>query len=585
VGVVLLLAIWASLFTSTWAKWGDITVDNGREVYVPWELTQGKTLYRDVWYSYTPGGPYLNSLLFRIFGPRLEVLYWAGSLSALGCAILLYFTGGRLSYWFAGWTSGAIVLIEAFVPNLFCFPLPYAYGAVYGALVTCLFLWLAIRPSKRPFRWPLFASGIAASLALAFKPEFGVGCYVALAALIALRTCQAKAFRQTSCDLLSIFPGMLLSAAMIAWMISLKGASFITAENMSSWPTNYFMRAYGAMWLKGTGLAIDGLSLVKAAGGIGALAVYATLGAMVRRYGLGRRTLISGLVGVVVLLAFDSTAGWPEKLVHSLLFPPSMVFLLLASIPFALIMAWRNKWTAHTSSVVVLFVAVTAVSFRTLFGTKPVGYDIYYNGPVLLAFLLLADAMIFSTNKASVRGSPTGKLPLYVGVLALACIHVAHVDAGNTNSGPKTAPLKTDRGVLYMSPEKARQYAAAIDFMKAAASSGQYTMSIPEDTGLYFFSGAHCPTRIYVFTPGILAPGKMTDQEIHDIDEARVRYLIWSNRMFPEYGVREFGTDFDQSLGSYFHTHYRPVRRLGTSAAGDEWAAMIWERIPARLEQ
>jgi hypothetical protein len=584
VGVVLLVAIWAVLFASTWARWGDITIDNGREVYVPWELSQGKILYRDIWYPYTPGGPYLNSVLFRIFGPQLEVLYWAGSISALGCAILLYLTGGRLSYWFAGWTTATIVLIEAFVPNLFCFPLPYSYGAVYGALATCFFLWFAIRPSRHSFGWPLFASGIAASVALAFKPEFGVGCYVALMALIVLRSFQANSFRQTMRDLLIILPGILLSAAMITWMISLKGAGFITGENLMSWPTSYFMRAYGGIWLKYTGLAIDGTSLAKGVAGMGALVVYSALRAMVRRNGLGWPTFICGLFGVLALLALNVTTGWPEKLARSLLFPPSMVFLISLSIPFAFIAAWRKKWASTISSVVVLFIAVAAVSTRTLFNTYPVGYSIYYNGPVLLAFLLLADSIIFSSEGLSSRKNGPGRIPLYVGVLALACIHVAHKHADITNSGAKSVPLKTDRGVLYMSREKARLYAAAIDFMKAAASSGQYTMSIPEDTGLYFFSGTHCPTRPYSFTPGMLAPGKMTDQEIHEIDQARVRYLIWSNRVFPEYGVREFGTDFDQSLGSYFRSHYRPIRRLGASAAGDEWAAMIWERIPERFD-
>src|SRR5580704_6830513 len=77
-----LVALWAARMYATWATWGSLTVDCGHEMYVPAVLAEGKMLYRDVYYLYTPGAPYLNSFLFRIFGIHLEVLYWAGSLSA-----------------------------------------------------------------------------------------------------------------------------------------------------------------------------------------------------------------------------------------------------------------------------------------------------------------------------------------------------------------------------------------------------------------------------------------------------------------------------------------------------------------------
>ena len=71
-------------------------------MYVPVALSEGKMLYRDVSYVYTPAAPYLNSFLFRLFGVHLNVLYWAGSLSALGSAIFLYLTGMRLGSWVIG---------------------------------------------------------------------------------------------------------------------------------------------------------------------------------------------------------------------------------------------------------------------------------------------------------------------------------------------------------------------------------------------------------------------------------------------------------------------------------------------------
>ena len=39
----------------------------GRELYVPWQLTQGKVLYRDIESIFGPLSPYLNALWMRLF--------------------------------------------------------------------------------------------------------------------------------------------------------------------------------------------------------------------------------------------------------------------------------------------------------------------------------------------------------------------------------------------------------------------------------------------------------------------------------------------------------------------------------------
>ncbi len=98
---------------------------------------------------------------------------------------------------------------------------------------------------------------------------------------------------------------------------------------------------------------------------------------------------------------------------------------------------------------------------------------------------------------------------------------------------------------------------------------------------MYFFSGTHCPTRVFAFTPGMIAPGKMTKELIHEVETKNVRYLIWSNRTFWEYGVPRFGVDFDRTFGDYLISHYRRVGPVSPVPVKlGEWTAAIWERIP-----
>ncbi len=115
--------------------------------------------------------------------------------------------------------------------------------------------------------------------------------------------------------------------------------------------------------------------------------------------------------------------------------------------------------------------------------------------------------------------------------------------------------------------------------MKEKNAQGESVLSVPEDTSLYFLSKTHCPTRVYIFSPGLLVPGKMTDELIGEIEQKHVRYLLWSNRIFPEYGAPRFGTDFDKHFGDYLVKHYRRVGSvLKEPVSAKEWTAFIWER-------
>jgi hypothetical protein len=122
-------------------------------------------------------------------------------------------------------------------------------------------------------------------------------------------------------------------------------------------------------------------------------------------------------------------------------------------------------------------------------------------------------------------------------------------------------------------------YQTAIGFMKEKAALGEYVLSIPEDTSLYFLSETYCPSRVFLFLPGAMAPGKMTAEFIQQIESKHVRYLLWSNRLFWEYGVAIFGTDFDRPIGDYLRSHYHRAGPLvpDTGSFAD-WAVVVWER-------
>ena len=64
----------AALAAWTWRAWPDPVVDFGRELYVPWRLAQGDTLFRDIAWFNGPLSPYWNALWFRAFGTGLMTI-------------------------------------------------------------------------------------------------------------------------------------------------------------------------------------------------------------------------------------------------------------------------------------------------------------------------------------------------------------------------------------------------------------------------------------------------------------------------------------------------------------------------------
>ena len=587
-GLVALVAIWAAWMYGTWAYWGNLTADCGREMYVATVLSEGKKLYRDVWFNFGPAAPYFNSVLFRIFGIHLNVLYWAGSLAALGSAIFLYLAGMELSSCLAGWTAAAVLLCESFHPSLFSFPLPYSFASVYGCLVTCLFLWLAIHALNSTSRGWIFAAGWATVTAVLLKPEFGTSCSLGLVLLITARAYQRQSWKSIPKDLLVILPAILTCSLVIAWMISLRGAEFLTQENFQSWPTSYFMKTYGKVWLAFTGFSLTSKAFLEAVrrttivvGIFQGLHLLQCWKHTARRLFFLRMALFLGAVTYFAsyLRSLEEIryGSWYDGLREAsryLFFPQEMVLY----VGLAAIVAWwyflRQPSLTRNPAVPLLLTVSALIAIRLLLKMLPWGYPIFFNGPAVLSFFLVLDPLF---PRTAGKGSFVFRADL---LICCACLIATLLNSRRADTPTEViVPLTTERGTIKVTPSRAEQYRAAISFMHEKADHGEYVLSVPEDTSLYFLSGTHCPTRVFAFTPGMIAPGKMTEELLQETKTRNVRYLIWSNRIFWEYGAPRFGVDFDQTFGTYLTTHYHRVRPLLPDPVKlGEWNAYIWER-------
>ncbi len=602
IAVASLILLWALLFAAMWGHWGDLTIDCGREMYVPAELARGKTLYTDLWYPYTPGGPYLNSFLFRIFGIHLNVLYWAGALSALGSALFLYLAGLRVASRPAAWTTAAVILIQSFGFTIFCFPLPYSSGAVYACLAACVCIWLVLKACEQSgvgqssgAAW-MCAAGITAALALIMKQEIGAGCFIALGLFAVLRGFRNHSIRRAAIDFMCLVPGIVMCLAVIGWMISLNGPEFITQANLTSWPTSYFMRRYGPLWLANTGLALTGKAWLTALELLLTVAFWFGLRRILVRDGARVRMFWLGILMIAVLVVVSPFSDFVHEVMDALFFPLAAVFLIALAIPIAASCFWRRRFSDPSLKVLVLFLLSALIASRTLFGTRPFGYPIFYDGPVLLSFFVIMSWFLHTNRSAGrARIKPAELLP-YLGALLATAVYMGPSYA----KAFLGAPLVTQRGTIYGRADTVEAYRAVLAFIHEKKPGGATFLSLPEDMSLYFLAGIDCPTRFYQLHPGVLEPGKTESELIRQLRAEQVTYLIWSNRRFDNYGTPVFGVDFDQAVGHYLTTHYRRMAFIGFGNEAsllphskfarfiethfgerlrEPWRAIIWERV------
>ena len=130
----ILLAIGFFMLFVSWRRWSLIILDFGRELYIPWKLSMGGVLYRDVYVDhYGPFSPYLNAFLFKMFGVNIMTLEFFN----MGVVIIITYCIYRFFRHTANpvtamMTAATFLSIFAFKFPNYNYITPYAYALTHG---------------------------------------------------------------------------------------------------------------------------------------------------------------------------------------------------------------------------------------------------------------------------------------------------------------------------------------------------------------------------------------------------------------------------------------------------------------------
>lgn len=573
---IALIVVAGLLAWHTWARWGDLQVDCGREVYVPIAILHGKVLYGDLYYHYGPLTPYVQALLLLIFGVHLNVLYAFGVLLAVAGALFLFAICIRLMPALGAFIVSSVYLMRGFGPYIFNFGFPYSYATLLGSEFGFACVYFLVRDAlDEPGRNLLWA-GMAAGVALSAKPEYGIAAYVAIAAAMIWRLVGMRKFSAVAIQSLALLPGIILPAALYGWFMWRFSPSFILNENSQYSPDSYFMQVYGARMISNVGFRFIPTEIIWLLGGAAlSLAVWYLTSRALRQATQRPVIVVCGVALAVLagaLLHHYFVSPTLTELGHMVAFPRGIyafgIFVLvgaIAGIP-------RDLGPAGRSALMVVAVYALAIGIRVYAAERLDGYPIFYDSLVFALFVFLI---------ARVAAAVSRDTGLWWRWSIQSALLVAEGIALFTMSYPGWLPrnlLQTPIGNIYTGGIEVHEVPRIIAFMKRESAAGRHVLVLPEAPMLYAFAGSESPTRWYTLTPGVLSP----DDEQEFIKKAEsygVDYVLISNRVFPEYGATHFGRSYCRIVYAWIINNYRLVGQFGEFRPSGWFAMQVYEKL------
>jgi hypothetical protein len=598
-----ILGVATALAWYTWGHWGDFQVDCGREIYAPTALLSGKLLYRDLWYCYGPLAPYLQALLFRIYGVHLVVLFGLGMALTMGTALLAFEVARRFPLPVPVAAAPSLIfLAEAFHPSIFNFVFPYSYSASLGSFLGVACLYLVIRHAGGGRRWNLGLAAVLAGLAALTKQEFGIACIGLLGCEIIAVHLARRSGRETIGNALACVAGLLPAVATYAWFIEKISAKTIFIDNWMSTPGTYFMRTFGKHVMAEQGFRLVPSELIESAAIAGlsfaAWFIAATVSVVVaKKMRTGSRTSILLLMGGVIPVAILLKTTWTSQLIvvplvhafgHPMLWitgideiqarvsqlvEPQGIFLVGAF--FLGAAAWRfmkNPLLGWPLQECVLGTYAVLISVRQMMGNASYS-GVFFNVPLFLIFIILLVRVLQRAARALEARRRRLLVNSMAGAQALFIFVLMFPDPQRL-----PAPLTTNIGTFYTRRDVAEVFPQIVSFLKTHTRNGRDILILPEAPSLYVFAGMQAPSRWYELTPGLLAP-EHEQEFIGEIKASGVRFVLISNRGATEYGVAPFGIGYNQPVYQWLMENYVKVSQFGPlTPQGEAYKMVVFEK-------
>ncbi len=566
IGPLLVALSFVAMAAWTWGTWPDVLVDFGRELYVPWRLSEGAVLFRDLAWFNGPLSPYANALLFEVFGASLSTLVLANLVLLALLLALVWALLRAISDPLAA-TAGALVLVLVFgfgqlvgIGN-YNFVCPYSHEATHGlvlglAALACLLRW----DRRRRAAWVALAGAL---LGLCFLTKAEVflaalcGCGAALGLTIRSRTEP----RTPIGPLLATFAGAALVPPLSAF--GLLATQLPAAEalrgTLGSWPWVLGGNAGDLLFYRqGMGLDAPGEragELLAWAGRwlivlvpVGALAFATRRGAKTTPAAASAAALFAGGVALGLMRRHDWLAA-PRAL-------PLFVVVLGAVLLWRVANRLDSRGTARGGLALSVFALVLLT--KMILNTRVLHYGFALALPatmlVVVALVGWLPAWIDERGRA-------GWVLRAASLALLAAAAAGHLRITSSFLEGKLHPVGTGADRFRADVRGTLVNAALEEFQRQAPTDATLAV-LPEGVMLNWLSRRVNPTPYVNFMPPELA--LFGEREILAAFEAHPPdFVMLVHKDTSEYGFPLFGPDYGTALAAWIQQRYEPLRQIG----------------------
>lgn len=561
----------------SWQKWEDLIVEFGQQAYVPWQLSEGQVLYRDIFYLYGPLSSYLHALLFKIFGPGILVLALFNMGLIVGLTIILYqlfrnLSDTRTANFICLTFLGVFAFGQYQRGGNYNFVCAYAYELPHGIFLSFLALLQFKKYLDHPSVKNMSILGLLTGLVFLTKPEVFFAEVTAIGAGLALRLYFKKPPNLIK-SLTSFVGGMTLPP--LAFII-FQSFMMPVAESVRSifrpymFLSNSDLRAMPLYkWIMGFNEPWTNLSIMFLYFLLFTLALFLiylvnrTLNPSIQKYFFGFSVTTCLLIAYAIFSA-------PNVPWLSLGRPLPLFMMVLGTALLIRILKQRSESSPQTLGQFVLVVFSLILLLKMILNTH-----VYHYGFALAlpATLVLVSFMVY---ELPLRLQPVlGSCRFYRSVMiTLVLVFVGyHAWFASLIYKLKNYPVSEGRDLVI---DYDRDFNNRGEAMNMAVN--YINKNIPAETGfvtfpdvimLNYLTRRRSPISDITLNPGVWV--LVGDEAVlRRLEKASPAYIIYVDRDFSFFGLNKFGKDFAQRIDKWIKNHYTLQVQFGATPFSGE---------------
>jgi hypothetical protein len=574
--LVVLSAIFIAMLSISWGRWPDPIVDFGRDLYIPWQITEGKTLGRDL-LQWAAGSlpPYLNALAFAVFGASLRTLVLVNLVLLAGLTWLLFVLLRALGDWRSATGAAAFFLaVFAFgqyvTTGNYNYVAPYTHGATHGLLFALASLALSWRHARTSATRDLALASLALGAVSLTKLEIFVACAPALVLMTALRLRDAPdASTRRRWALAATLPALVPPLLSLGLLTVKAGPGAAWQATFAPWlvlgsrlPRMPFYRSVLGVDQPLRNTALMGTWLA------GYLLLFGAAAQLDLRARSERSRRLAALLAPTILVA----VAWftlPKWIWYEATRP--LPVLAAAAAGASVVFAWRAPRPCPPA--VLLRAGLT--TFALLLLAKVVLNVTFGHYGFILAMpatLLLVNGLLFEAPRALRARGGSGVVFGAVAWTAIAFVALLQARVAMWAYDRKTEPVGSGAD-LFLGDQRAPFVSAMVEVLEASGQPGSLAV-LPEGVMINYLSRRVSPSPYLSHLPDVLA---IFGEEalLAPLKAAPPRFVIVTNRVSPEYGATVFGKDYAQQTLRWLEDHYETMAVLGSPFDPKSYGVML----------